>query len=210
MNKPSSVARDGSRVARERRRLARGIAAWLLLPMLTGGTLRAHQRAGPIEPPRPMPAIRVTTAATQQLDLAQQLRGRVTALQLMFTGCAVTCPLQGAVFAVAQARLADTPRRAQLLSVSVDPLADDPRALAAWLARFGADPRRWTAAVPVISQGDALMRFLQAAGGAKAPLPADHSTQVFFFDADARLVLATAELPTGDEVARLLESLAAR
>jgi protein SCO1/2 len=181
----------------------------MLLPTVMT-TLRAHQSAGPVTPPRPMPAIGVTTAAAQQIDLTQQLRGRVTALQLMFTGCSVTCPLQGAVFAAAQARLASAPRRAQLLSMSVDSLADDPSALAAWLARFGADPRRWTAAVPVRSQADALMRFLQATGGAKAPAPADHSTQVFFFDPDARLVLATAELPSGDEVARLLESLAAR
>lgn len=42
-----------------------------------------------------------------------------------------------------------------------------------------------------------------------APSPADHSTQLFFFDWDARLAPATAELP-GQEVAWLLESLAAR
>lgn len=193
-----------------RRRWLRGMTAWAALLPAAPITLHAHQRAGPVDPPRPTPAIRVTTAAAQQVDLAQQLRGRVTALQLMFTGCSVTCPVQGATFAVAQARLAKAPRRAQLLSLSVSPLEDDARALTAWLARFGADPLRWTAAVPVPAQADALMRFVELTPGAKAPAAAEHSTQVFFFDSQAHLMLATADLPSGDEVAQLLGALEAR
>lgn len=196
-----------SGIGYNRRRFARGMTACILLPAAV--VVRAHQRAGPVTPPRPLPSIRVTTAAAQQVDLAQLLRGRVTALQLMFTGCSVTCPVQGATFAAAQARLAKASRRAQLLSVSVSPLEDDPHALTAWLARFNADPRRWTAAVPALAQADALMRFLQATGGTKAPTAADHSTQVFFFDPQAQLMLATADLPAGEEVARLLEELEA-
>ena len=59
-----------------------------------------------------------------------------------------------------------------------------------------------------MAQADALVRFLQATGGSQVSAAADHSTQVFVFDPRAQLVMATPELPSGEEIARLLEMLA--
>jgi len=62
-------------------------------------------------------------------NLAELLRGRVTALQPMFTGCSATCPIQGALFAQAQHALLgrwQSPTPVQWLSLSIYPLADGP------------------------------------------------------------------------------------
>ncbi|MGK6309802.1 SCO family protein [Variovorax sp. DT-64] len=67
---------------------------------------------------------------------------------MMFTGCSTVCPIQGALFAALQAAMAaEHSPTLRLLSLSIDPLADDPAALSAWLRRFGAGPA-WSAAVP--------------------------------------------------------------
>jgi protein SCO1/2 len=64
----------------------------------------------------------------------------------MFTGCSTVCPIQGAWFAALQvAMAAEHGTTLRLLSLSIDPLADDPAALSAWLRRFGAGPA-WSAA----------------------------------------------------------------
>jgi protein SCO1 len=167
----------------------------------------AHSRAGPVEPPLPCPSLRLSTADRRSLDLRQLLAQRITAVQLMFTGCSATCPLQGAIFADAQQRLAKASPRVRLLSVSIDSLADDAKALQAWLARYAAARERWTAAVPVAGADvERLLRFLNGKGdGADS-----HSTQTYLFDAKAQLVFITPELPGGALLARLMTELDAK
>ncbi|MEX3815274.1 SCO family protein [Paraburkholderia sp. BR13439] len=62
----------------------------------------------------------------------------------MFTGCSSVCPLQGALFSAVQQGIprlgSQYPLR--LISLSIDPLADSPGALRAWLERFDAGPAR--------------------------------------------------------------------
>jgi len=134
------------------------------------------------------------------------LRGRVTAVQLMFTGCSATCPIQGALFADAQQRLAHSDARLQLLSISIDPLGDDVNAMRAWLAKFGAESARWNALLPRIQDVDRLLDFLRgrAAGVDR------HTAQAFVFDRQARLVYRTEDMPEPAELARLMQRIAAR
>src|SRR5689334_1431335 len=101
---------------------------------------REHFPFGEVWPPRVVPPWSVHTADGRRTDLPGLLTGRTTAIQLMFTGCSSICPIQGALFAELQQRLGDAAKaeRLQLLSLSIDPLADDPPALTAWLQRFGA------------------------------------------------------------------------
>ena len=84
------------------------------------------------------------------MALQTLLKGHITAVQLMFTGCTATCPIQGAIFADAASQLATAGRELRLLSISIDPLGDDAQALTAWLQRYGAQPQRWGAAVRFI------------------------------------------------------------
>ena len=96
------------------------------------------------------PDVTLTLHDGRRATLAALLSGKTTVLQLMFTGCSATCPIQGAVFVALQSRLAAAPATVQLLSISIDALADDANALAGWRRRFGASPR-WLAGVPRIA-----------------------------------------------------------
>jgi protein SCO1/2 len=128
----------------------------------------------------------------------------VSALQSMFTGCSTVCPLQGAMFASVQEALSSAPlEHRQLVSISIDPLGDTPQSLQAWRLRFGAGDD-WIAALPAAADLDALRR----AFGAARPEALDrHSTQVLFFDADARLRWRSGELPSAREVLAVLRQL---
>lgn len=83
----------------------------------------------------PAPQLPLTDTLGRSICLPARLRGKVTAVQLMFAGCSSTCPIQGAVYAaVAQKVKAPDVR---LLSFTVDPLDDTPQSLHTWLGRFG-------------------------------------------------------------------------
>jgi len=188
---------------RRRRLVIAAAAAGALAPWPMRRAL-AHASFGPVAPRQPLPRIAVTTTDGERTGLARLLNRRITAMQLMFTGCAATCPIQGALFADTQAHLAGSDKTLQLLSISIDPLGDDARSLSAWLARFDAQPSRWRAAVAHRDDVDRLLDFLRGrAGGIDR-----HTTHVYLFDADARLAFRTAEMPAGAELAGLMKQLA--
>lgn len=172
-------------------------------------TATAHSNAGRVTPPLPAPALMLTTHTGQKTSLTHLLNGRATALQLMFTGCSSTCPIQGAQFAAAAEaiktaepayRLAAKP---QLLSLTIDPLNDDHKAMQAWLRRFGAQPV-WNGATPAVRELDALLAFLKV----RAPANDRHTAQVYYFDPSARLVLRSVDFPQPQEIAKSLLLLA--
>src|SRR5262249_16725434 len=71
--------------------------------------------------------------------LRDLLRGRVTAVQLMFSKCRSICPIEAVTLARVQDALghkfADNIR---LLSLSIDPETDTPAVLKAWVGRVRA------------------------------------------------------------------------
>lgn len=166
-------------------------------------TSRAHDAFGRVDPPRPAPALPLLGADGGQRSLREHLLGSVTAVQLMFTGCSATCPIQGALFAAVaqQLKVGD----ARLLSLSIDPMSDDPRALAAWLARFGSTPA-WQAAAPRVNDVPKLFDLLAG----RADGPDRHSSQIYLFDRQARLVYRTPELPPAAHIVEMLGTLAHR
>lgn len=168
-----------------------------------------HFPFGPLPVPRALPRWPVQTHQGQASELAALCRGRTTALQLMFTSCSATCPLQGALFAQAQALLAagpGGPGRLQLLSLSIDPLSDDPVALAAWLRRHGAGPF-WHAAQPRLADRDAQLAFFNRDALAPPAGSDPHTTQVHLIDRQGRLVYRTPALPPAEQIAGLLRRI---
>ena len=185
-----------------RRRLIGTSAIALVAPHLMSAA-RAHATFGPVKPPLPAPVITLTGTDGKSLDLSQVLRGSVTALQLMFVGCSATCPIQGAIFADTQRKLAGAGAEMRLLSISIDPLGDDLKALREWLGRFGALSQRWTAALPRVQDVNKLLDFLRA----RASGVDRHTTQAYLFDRSAQLVYRTADMPAGDELVKLMRQI---
>jgi protein SCO1 len=161
---------------------------------------RAHNDPGRVLPPIPVPGLNLTTHDGRKTTLKSVLSGRVTALQLMFAGCSATCPIQGALFSQVQEGIL-VEKGMQLISVSIDPLNDDPRAMRAWLKRFGAN-ERWLGATPEINQLDRWLEFLRARNtGADR-----HTPQVYFFNTAGELALRSTDFPAPEDVARLLRA----
>jgi protein SCO1/2 len=195
---PLAPSQPASRT--RRRLLAAGAGAWLgVLP-----AARADAAVGPVMPALPAPALPLRRHDGAAPTLAAQLRGAPTAVQLMFTGCSTVCPIQGALFAALQAALpAERDAGPRLLSLSIDPLADDPAALSAWLRRFGAGPP-WSAAAPAPAALDPMLSLFR--GGVAAG--DRHTGQVYVFDRQARLVWRTSELPPAAEILAALRRVA--
>jgi protein SCO1/2 len=135
------------------------------------------------------------------MDFAQWLKGRPTAVQLIFTRCTSTCPIQGALFAAIARKLE---RGARVLSVSIDPEHDTPAELRTWMTRFGSSPS-WYAASPRDAAGvGVVFDFLRG----RAQGLDRHSLQAYLFDAQGRLTYRTADMPSPTEVVSVLDRLA--
>jgi protein SCO1 len=193
-----------------RRRCLAVLAAWL-------GSAHAGDGMGPVDPPTAAPDVKLTDHLGRARALREMLSGRVSVVQTMFTGCASVCPIQGAVFAQVQRRLATLATRqpVQLLSLSIDPLGDSPAALKAWLTRLQAQPT-WLAAVPSMPELAILQRGLNGRADERTNGKTDgrnnsiddHSDRLYFFDAQARLRWRSGALPGVDEVLRVASHLA--
>ncbi len=158
---------------------------------------------GRIKPPVPIPDVKLVQNSGAETTLAAIARGHATAIQLMFTQCTTTCPIQAAIFQRVQHLIPEmASKNIQLLSLSVDPEADTPKAMSAWLKRFHAGPE-WIGAAPAPKDGPQLQNFFGRANGAFA----SHSTQVNIVDRQGRLVWRTIELPTAEEIANVLQKL---
>ncbi len=188
-----------------RRRWLAAAAALGAAPWVAGGA-SAHGSFGPVQPALVPPPLSLQDIDGKRAELGALLKGKVTALQLMFTGCSATCPIQGAMFAEAQQQLAGSDPRLRLLSVSIDPLGDDPKALRAWLAKFGAEAPRWSVALPQLRDVDRLLDFLRG----RAPGTDRHTAQAFVFDRQARLVFRTEDMPSPPELVRLMQTVNGR
>lgn len=162
----------------------------------------AHNDAGVVDPALLVPELALTLDDGRKSQLRSLLAGHVSAVQLMFTHCTAICPIQGALFASAAQKLGDSVRSAQWLSLTIDPSEDDPAALRAWMARFGAHPR-WRAARPVATQLNTLLEFLKS----RNPQPDPHTAQVYFFDKKARLVLRSVDFPAVEEILHLMHAI---
>jgi protein SCO1/2 len=167
--------------------------------------VRAHNDAGVVEPPVAPPTLDLTLHDGTSTSLHKLLRGKVSAVQLMFTSCSATCPIQGALFAEGAKQLGERIADAQWLSLSIDPGRDTVQSLRSWLGRFGAHPR-WHAALPRAPELDRFVSFLKAAkSGADR-----HTPQVYFFNRKGQLAMRSVDFPPAAELLRVLDDLARR
>jgi protein SCO1/2 len=172
--------------------------------MLPARVSRAHAPPfGPVVPAAPAPSLWLRRDDRAEIELRQHLTGKITGVQLMFTACTATCPIQGALFAAVARRLRDPDF--QLLSLSIDPTTDTPERLRAWLGRFEA-PARWRAAAPRADGLDTVLGFFRGrSAGADR-----HTAQVYVIDRQARFAFRTSDLPAAAQVADVMAQVARR
>ncbi|HVF45623.1 MAG TPA: SCO family protein, partial [Pyrinomonadaceae bacterium] len=90
------------------------------------------------------------------------VKGKVVAINFIFTTCTTICPPLGATFARVQRELGERAGRdVQLISISVDPATDTPERLKAWGQKFKAGGG-WTLVTGAKPQVDELLRALGA------------------------------------------------
>ena len=179
-----------------RRRFVEAMLGVAMLPLLTQRT-RAHE-LGWSTPAIAIPRLACVCSDGRSTTLLELLNGKTTAVQLMFTGCSAICPMQGALYARIQSYLTDHAKRnIQLLSLSIDPLSDDPKALSGWLKRLDAR-EGWIAAAPAMA---ALTQMTTLFNGRAAP---DTPAARFAVRHDGQLVWRTADLPAPRDVVDLL------
>ena len=194
-----SVLSDWGEWKLTRRSVLSGLAAALSLNWVAAS---AHD-VGPINPPIEVPNVTVISSDGLCAPLHDLLRGKVTAIQLMFSKCKSICPIEAATLARVQEALGDHPAEdIQLLSLSIDPATDTADVLRAWLDRFGAR-HGWTA----VSPADADLGRVRAFFDRPSALGEIHSTAVSLVDRRGFVVWRTLDLPAPNEVAMLLRQL---
>lgn len=84
------------------------------------------------------------------------VKGKVVAVNFVFTTCTAICPSLTATFRRVQQQLVENKVDAQLISVSVDPTIDTPERLHEFAAKFKAEPG-WTFVTGNTSDIDAIL-----------------------------------------------------
>ena len=144
-----------------RRRLAVTFVAALVA---VTGIAQTHKRLA-------IPDIVVTTQNGTRVHFYDDLvRDRVVAMNFIFTSCTTICPIMGTRFARVQSLLGARAKNVVFLSVSIDPVNDTPKALAAWSKRLGGGAG-WTLVTGTKADTNVLLRAL----GAGISDPASHS-----------------------------------
>jgi cytochrome oxidase Cu insertion factor (SCO1/SenC/PrrC family) len=122
-----------------------GLLVLLVGTAMTLGPRVARLRAEPLPVFWPVPPFQLTDQQGRPFGSAD-VAGRAAVYSFIYTNCTDTCPLLTATMAKAQDKLRAKGllgSKVQMLSVTVDPDRDMPEVLAAYAARFHADPDAW-------------------------------------------------------------------
>ena len=130
----------------------------------------------------PLPDFSLTDQTEKTVTLAD-LKGKVWVADFIFTNCGGTCPMMTDKMRKLQEGL---PAEIRLVSITVDPNRDTPKALAAYAAEHGATRERW-----LFLTGDKQSLYDLCVKGFKLPLdesggtaagPIAHSTRFVLVD----------------------------
>jgi cytochrome oxidase Cu insertion factor (SCO1/SenC/PrrC family) len=135
----------------------------------------------------PVPEFSLTDQTDQTITLAD-LKGRVWVADFIFTHCAGTCPMMTDKMRKLHDQL---PPEIRLVSITVDPERDTPKALAAYASERGAPRDRW-----LFLTGDKQSLYDLCVKGFKLPLdpgagtvaePIGHSTRFVLVDKEGQI-----------------------
>lgn len=121
-----------------------------------------------------IPDVTVQDQNGKSLNFYRDLvKGKVVAVNFVFTTCTAICPSLTATFRRVQQQLAEQDVKAQLISISVDPTVDTPERLHEFASKFKAEPG-WTFVTGNTSDIDAILKEFGVAAANKN----DHSPMI--------------------------------
>ena len=155
--------------------VACGAAPVLLPPYFPQSSLRRLKRDISIRRPRAsrnklrglpgyrVPDIELVNQEGKKLHIYSDLiKGRVVAINTIFTTCTTICPIMGANFAkLSRLMEGEGSGKLSLISISVDPSQDTPERLQQWSAAFGKTGVDWTLLTGPKSDIERLLKALQ-------------------------------------------------
>jgi cytochrome oxidase Cu insertion factor (SCO1/SenC/PrrC family) len=130
------------------------------------------------------------------------VKGKVVAVNFVFTTCTTICPPMGANFARLEKLVAG--KDVHLISVSIDPAADTPARLKEWGGKFGAGPG-WTL---LTGNRDDVVRLLKALNVYTASVT-DHSPLVLLGNEPGHRWTRAYGLAAPAKLAALIDRIAA-
>jgi protein SCO1 len=124
--------------------------------------LRA-QRQTPVLSQRTIPDVELTDQHGRKVHFYSDLvKGKVVAINTIFTTCTTICPTMGVTFQQLSTLLANqSPTRLSLISISIDPVVDTPQKLDQWSREFGRVGPDWILLTGRKDDIDTLLNALQ-------------------------------------------------
>lgn len=142
----------------------RSISLFLVLAILIGSAagLRAQSQTTALSD-KVIPNVQLTDQDGHVVHFYTDLiKGKVVAINTIFTSCTTICPIMGARFASLSRMLAnEDPSKVRLISISIDPETDTPKKLKAWSHQFGEISPNWTLLTGKESDVDTLLKALE-------------------------------------------------
>jgi protein SCO1/2 len=147
-----------------------------------------------------VPDVEVVTHEGRTVHFYSDLvKGRVVAVNFIFTNCSTICPASGALFANLQKQ---SDRGVQFISISIDPATDTPKKLEAWSRQFRTNPR-WTLVTGKKSAIDQLVK----AFGATLSRPQDHQPLIIIGSDTTHIWTRLYGMPGSDKVNALVDDV---
>ena len=174
----------------------------IILALTAGPLSVSAQQVQARRPPKEaITNVAVVDQDGRRIDFYEDLvKGRVVAINFIYTTCKAICPMQGSQFARLQTLLGDRlGRDVLLISISADPEADSAQRLKTWLSHFGAR-QGWIFVTGEKSEIDRLSRALTGDQARKG----DHSPAMFIGDYDRGLWKRVYGLAEPDRLIRLI------
>jgi len=139
------------------------------------------------QPPRPVPDVMVLDQdGRPQRFYSDLVRGKIVAINFVYTTCTSTCSASGQRFAQLQTLLGDRlGRDVFLITVTTDPDRDTPAMVKTWGAQFGARPG-WTLVTGTRANIEQILRALSGGGIFNAASRAKRHTTFVVLLNDAR------------------------
>ncbi len=162
------------------------IPAALGLLILFSTALWVIQKAGQARGRLPLlyelPSFEFTTADSQKFGL-NQLSGKISLFDFIYTSCPGPCPRMSATMAVLYEQFSDA-AQVQFVSVSVDPGRDSLSVLRRYRRQYGVIDQRWFFLQAPI---EAVIRLYEEGFHLGGFLPVEHSTKFILVDDRGRI-----------------------